>query len=67
MFSRNLLSMTLLEALNRLNETDGSLVIEEKEIRDASITENGIDKQVVSYVLFRYKFLFRYFLIMPYL
>lgn len=56
MFSRNLLSMTLLEALNRLNETDGSLEIEEKEIRDASITENGIDKQVVSYVLFRYKF-----------
>ncbi|CAB4400600.1 unnamed protein product [Rhizophagus irregularis] len=46
MFSRNLLSMTLLEALNRLNEKDGSLEIEEKEIRDASITENGIDKQV---------------------
>lgn len=56
MFSSNLLSMTLLEALNRLNETDGSLEIEEKEIRDASITENGIDKQVVLYVLFKYKF-----------
>jgi hypothetical protein len=47
--------MLLLEALNRLNETDGSVEIKEKEIRDASITENGIDKQVLVYILLRYK------------
>lgn len=43
--------MSLLDALNRLNETGGSLEIKEKEIRDASITENGIDKQVVVYII----------------
>jgi len=37
----------LLDALNRLNETDESLEIEEKETIDKSITENGIDKQAV--------------------
>ncbi|GBB86219.1 hypothetical protein RclHR1_12650012 [Rhizophagus clarus] len=37
--------MSLLDALNRLNETDESLEIEEK-IKNSSITENGIDKQV---------------------
>ena len=50
--------MSLLDALNRLNETDESLEIEEKETEDASITENGNNKQAIIYILFMYKFIY---------